>query len=155
MQLRAPHFLALLCALAPGPAAHASEGPCDDPSGWTGDKVCFHDAARKHKASVSRYVKGKEIGPSREWRDDGSLEHVVYLKPNVGSYRTEEDYYETGDLRRVNFLSPDSEVTIHYAVSGRLQRISCRPGISGGYGHSLQECQPKVAFDISAWRPAR
>jgi hypothetical protein len=152
-------LVVVVCVVLPRPG-RAQDGPCDDPphnqyERWQGQKTCYFDAARKKKYSVTQYEDGKEVGPSRTWRDDGSLASVHHFRPNVSGYATSEDYYETGGIRHVQFEKPGSTVTIDYRVSGRIYKLSCLPGKDGGYAYSIEDCQPKVSFDIGTWKPSR
>src|SRR5688572_14940664 len=131
-----PTALATVLAMGAGLCAPArvEAGPCDRIKDV---EICYHDDGRTKKASESRYEGGREVGPKREWREDGTLERVYHFKPNLGAYATEVLYYETGDVRRAQFHSPGSEVTINYAVSGRIHQLSCLPGAAGGYAYTV------------------
>lgn len=134
-------------------SAFGQDGPCDDEP-HDGARICYWDKERKLKASETQFVDGKEIS-YRRWRQDGSLEEVSHSKPNLKEYTTRELYYETGGIRRADFSSPNSNVMIHFTVSGRIHKISCLPGEKPGYAYTVKECQPKVSFDLKSWRPGK
>jgi hypothetical protein len=152
--------IALCAALSVAFSALGQHGPCDEPPNDaqgrpSGTRTCYWDATKKQKETSTEYVAGNDVGPSRRFSEDGTLEMVEHFAPNLKEYKTSEFYYETGGIRRAEFESPNSRVSITFTVSGRIHKISCSPGVNGGYAYTVKECQPKVSFDLQSWRPAK
>jgi len=118
-------------------------------------ETCRYEGAPPGRVGrTSAWKDGEEVGPRKTFReDDGTVLQITHLRPNAGPYASDEVYYETGGLRRVELRKGSERIGIEYTVSGKIHRVWCQPGAAGGYSYTLAECQTRAPFDLAKWRP--